>query len=166
MIKILSLYRWFRWNTQQSFLIVSPYNITSMTFGKSIQTCFSKYLTFNGRATRSEFWWFWFLSFLVNIPFNVWGFALPFYTTSETLVYDSIMMSLLCIVALVLIFPMISVFVRRMHDTGRSGWNFLWSFLPFIGGIILLIFLLQPSAPSNKYGMNPNEIPEIDEMDL
>lgn len=48
-----------------------------MTFGESIKTCFSKYATFEGRATRSEYWWFWLLCFVCGyIPFVGWLFSL------------------------------------------------------------------------------------------
>ena len=57
---------------------------------------------------------------------------------------------------LVLLVPGISVFVRRMHDTGRSGWSWLWGLIPLAGGIILLVFLVQPSEPPNRYGVGPD----------
>ena len=96
-----------------------------MTFGQSIKTCFSKYATFSGRATRSEFWWFWLFQVLL-----AWTFIVP----------------IICLI------PAIAVFVRRMHDTGRSGWNFPWGCIPCIGQIIIIIFLLSGSKGDNKWG--------------
>ncbi|MDB4574874.1 DUF805 domain-containing protein, partial [Akkermansiaceae bacterium] len=53
--------------------------------------------------------------------------------------------------------PGLAVFVRRMHDTGRSGWWFLLNFVPF-GAIVVIVFLAQDSNPdANKYGENPKK---------
>ena len=55
--------------------------------------------------------------------------------------------------------PRLAVMVRRLHDAGHSGWMLLISLIPFIGGIILLVFLLSPSVEAeNKYGHNPKTI--------
>jgi len=52
-----------------------------------------------------------------------------------------------------LLIPNLSVSVRRLHDTGRSAWNLLWAFLPFIGCIILIVYYsLDSDAGTNKYG--------------
>jgi uncharacterized membrane protein YhaH (DUF805 family) len=52
--------------------------------------------------------------------------------------------------------PSIAVTVRRLHDTGRSGWWILISLVPVIGWIVLLVFMLTDSQPgSNQYGPNP-----------
>ncbi len=103
-----------------------------MTFGESISTCFSKYATFSGRASRSEYWWWQLFTFLIGcIPLA--GFIAIF----------------------VFFIPNLAVGVRRLHDTGRSGWNFLWAFLPIIGTIILLVFFLTDSESDNQYGPRP-----------
>jgi uncharacterized membrane protein YhaH (DUF805 family) len=65
---------------------------------------------------------------------------------------------LLVVYYLAVLVPSLAVVVRRLHDTGRSGWWFLVGFVPFVGGIILLVFLVQDSAPGeNEYGKNPKE---------
>lgn len=56
------------------------------------------------------------------------------------------------------ILPRISLIVRRLHDTNKSGWFFFISFIPLVGSFILLIFLLMDSKPgTNRYGENPKE---------
>ena len=85
-----------------------------MTFGQSIKTCFSKYVTFSGRATRSEYWWFALLSFIVGfIP-------------------------VVNFLSILLILPGLAVAVRRLHDVGKSGWNLLWAIIPLLGALYLL----------------------------
>jgi len=55
--------------------------------------------------------------------------------------------------------PTISVTVRRLHDTGRSGWNYLWYFLPVLGGLVMLFLLVGESdAGANEYG-EPQKYP-------
>ena len=61
------------------------------------------------------------------------------------------------ILSLAVIIPSLAVGVRRLHDTGRSGWNLLIGIIPIVGWIILIIFLVQKSEEgTNKYGPNPN----------
>lgn len=58
---------------------------------------------------------------------------------------------------LITLLPGLGLFWRRMHDTGHSGWWWLWSFLPVIGWIVLLVMLCKSSVPAeNKYGPVPN----------
>lgn len=103
---------------------------------------FSKYAVFSGRARRSEYWYFVLFNalitpviYLISIPF----FAIP-----------GILYSLAVLI------PALAVVVRRLHDTGRSGWNLLWALLPIIGSIFLLVYLLQDSTiGENKYGVYP-----------
>lgn len=59
------------------------------------------------------------------------------------------------IYSLAVLLPSLGVLVRRLHDTGRSGWWFLLAFIPVIGTIILLVFMCQDSKEDNQYGPNP-----------
>lgn len=104
---------------------------------------FSKYAEFGGRATRSEYWYFFLMNIAVSAVLAVGGFfvRLPW----AYLIY-----------AVAALIPGFAVMVRRLHDTGRSGWWWLISFLPLIGQIVLLVFLAQDTEPSsNSYGPNP-----------
>jgi len=92
---------------------------------------------FGGRASRSEYWWFFLFNFFIAI-------ALVMLTAPAqlpTLVYLA-----------AIIIPTFSVTVRRLHDTDRSGWWLLVSFVPF-GGLLLLFFYILPGTPgTNQYG--------------
>jgi uncharacterized membrane protein YhaH (DUF805 family) len=113
-----------------------------MSFTDAIATCFSKYATFTGRATRAEYWWFYLFNILLNWGASITG-ALVFGEGGDAL-------SLLPTVALIL--PGIAVAVRRLHDTGRSGWNQLWA-LTIIGIIPLIIwFATEGDQGENAYG--------------
>ena len=112
-----------------------------MTFSESISTCFKKYFVIQGRASRSEYWWFQLIvtpSYFLSMVFN------------NELTYFFLGITLFCLI------PAISAGVRRLHDTNKSGFFLLISFIPFIGGLILL-FLLIPEGTKgkNRFGPDP-----------
>ena len=114
---------------------------------------FKKYADFTGRARRKEYWMF--------ILFNV-------IAALVALILDNILGiafggvgygPLYLIYIMAIIIPSISIAVRRLHDIGKSGWMFLVSFIPLIGGIWLIILLCKDSQPGeNEYGPNPKEV--------
>lgn len=110
-----------------------------MSFATAASTCFGKYVAFSGRARRSEYWWF-------ALFFAVCLFA------ASIVAQLSQKLGLVLVAAdyLGLLLPLIAVAVRRLHDTGRSGWWYLISLVPF-GGLVLLVFMVQVSQP----GPNP-----------
>ena len=116
-----------------------------MTFSESVSTCLKKYFVFSGRASRSEYWWF---QLIVS----------PSYFIS-TFLENEISYFFLGITLFTLI-PAISVGVRRLHDTNRSGFFLLISFIPFIGGIVLL-FLLIPEGTKGKNRFGPDTLKRI-----
>ena len=112
-----------------------------MTFSESVSTCLKKYFVFEGRASRSEYWWF---QLIVS----------PSYLIS-TILENEISYFFLGITLFTLI-PAISAGVRRLHDTNRSGFFLLISFIPFIGGLVLLFFLIpEGTKGKNRFGPNP-----------
>jgi len=112
-----------------------------MTFTESVSVCFKKYFVFEGRASRSEYWWF---QLIVS----------PSYLIS-TIIENEIGYFFLGITLFTLI-PAISAGVRRLHDTNRSGFFLLISFIPFIGGLVLLFFLIpEGTKGKNRFGPDP-----------
>lgn len=108
---------------------------------------FKKYAVFEGRARRTEYWMFQ----LFNCIFLV------LLTLVESATQNTGI--LIGLYVLVVLLPNLSVTIRRLHDTNRSGWWFLISFLPVIGPIILLVFMAQNSvSEENQYGENPKII--------
>ena len=59
----------------------------------------------------------------------------------------------LIIYSLAVVVPSIAVVVRRLHDTGRSGWWYFIAFVPFVGSIVLLVLMCLESADENEYGL-------------
>ena len=111
-----------------------------------------KYAVFGGRASRAEYWWFVLVNVLVVVGLGILQ-ALVTEGNSSAAMGISMVSSLY---SLVLLIPSLAVGVRRLHDTSRSGWWMFISLVPFIGSIVLLVFMIQDSAPNaNQYGPNP-----------
>ena len=119
-----------------------------MSFGQSIKTCFGKYIDWNGRASRSEFWYFQLFLFILyfiagQIDSFVLGTELGQIGTTYIIVLLGTMLPALC------------ASIRRLHDVNRSGWWCLIS-LTCIGIIPLLIWEASSGASgSNQYGDDP-----------
>jgi uncharacterized membrane protein YhaH (DUF805 family) len=113
-----------------------------------------KYASFDGRARRKEYWSFALFNAIIYFIFYAVGIFLAVSTRSETLAL--IVFGILGIYALGIIVPSLAVTVRRLHDIGKGGgWIFI-SFVPFVGGLILLVFtLLDSEAGENRFGSNP-----------
>ncbi len=125
-----------------------------MTFLESIKTVYGKYATFSGRATRSEYWWFaLFASIVAVLYYALYGYSF-IYGSGSGYIFVSVIYG---IFSLVSILPSLALMVRRLHDIGKSGWWILIGLVPFIGGIVLLIFSLMESTGDNEYGPNPFE---------
>ena len=107
-----------------------------------------KYAVFSGRARRKEYWMYMLFYLIIAIVLAI---------------VDSMIMSseggigiLGAIFALGMLLPSIGVTVRRLHDTNRSGWWILISFVPFVGIFILLYFMIKEGdSGDNQYGADP-----------
>ena len=116
-----------------------------MTFSDATRTCFSKFFTFSGRASRPEYWFFFLFiviwSFIAGIV--DWQFFTQIAVT-ETETSKSVTATssgpVQSIVALIVFFPHLAVAFRRMHDTGRSGLYALLPILLILGAFAVLVF--------------------------
>ena len=113
-----------------------------------------KYANFEGRARRKEYWSFVLFFTIFYLALYTIGIVLTISSKSATLAF--ITFGILCVFALALFLPSLGVTIRRLHDIGKGGgWIFI-SFVPFVGGIILLVFTLMDSeAGENRFGPNP-----------
>jgi uncharacterized membrane protein YhaH (DUF805 family) len=109
-----------------------------------------KYADFSSRARRKEFWAFYLLNTIIWLVLAFVEGGGVFY--SEYGVLSTLY-------GLAVFIPAMAVTVRRLHDTGRSGWWLLIALIPIIGTIIFLTFLVQDSQPGgNQYGRNPKGV--------
>ena len=108
-----------------------------------------RYAQFSGRSRRMEYWMFWLFSILVGAATSIIDMAIFGYDIGNNGPVNGV-------ANLALLIPSIAVGVRRLHDTGRSGWWLLLIFLIIIGWIILLIwFCTDGTTGANKYGEDP-----------
>lgn len=144
-----------------------------MSFIESIRTVLSKYAVFSGRARRSEYWWYTLAYAIVSAVLYA-VLVLPGYTAYLTATMEwsmagdpaaplpampgSLMVgyAVTSIFTLALLLPSLGVTVRRLHDTGRSGfWVFL-GLVPVVGAIILIVWEATAGTPGpNQYGPDP-----------
>ena len=115
-----------------------------MNFQTSIKTCFKKFSDFNGRASRSEFWYFYLFAIL--------GYFISIFLALQM----SFFFAFAIIFGLILFVPALAVTARRLHDTGKSGWWQLTAYIPYVGIIasiiLLFIFCTEGEKKKNKYG--------------
>ena len=154
-----------------------------MTFGTAVRTCFAKFATFSGRASRAEFWWFVLFVFLVQSAAG----------TVDAALFGPDGAVLAPLVGLVTLLPWLAAGWRRMHDSGRSGLHLIYPLIVMVGigtfgafamgipegtvqdasmivlvfaGIVFMIspllvlwWLTRPSDPElNRYGLPPAEV--------
>ena len=112
-----------------------------------------QYAVFKGRARRKEYWFFALFNLIVSVVLTV----LDYMTGSLD---PELGVGLLSgIYSLAILIPSLAVTVRRLHDTDRTGWWVLIAFIPLIGAIVLLVFMLLDSKPGdNRYGPNPKGV--------
>ena len=109
-----------------------------------------KYAVCKGRARRKEYWMFILVNTIISIFIGIIGAV------------AGIREILSGLYTLAVIIPGTAVAIRRLHDTGRSGWWQFLIFVPIIGWILLLIWLVKDSDEGdNKYGPNPKDIPAL-----
>jgi uncharacterized membrane protein YhaH (DUF805 family) len=105
-----------------------------------------KYAVFSGRARRREFWPFMLINYAI-----LGALYVPF-RSDPTSVFALVFFAY----ALAVLVPTIAVFVRRLHDVDKSGWWYFINFVPFVGGIILLVICLPAGTPgANEFGPDP-----------
>jgi len=115
-----------------------------------------QYAVFSGRARRKEYWMFYLIYMVIYLALFAISFAAA-YAGSTTIA--GIIGGLNIIFALAMFLPGLGVTVRRLHDTGRSGWMFLIALIPLVGAILLLIWNVSDSQPGNNaYGANPKGV--------
>jgi len=129
-----------------------------MNLQQSVRTCLRKYVTFSGRAQRSEYWWF--ILFVVTVNFaltlldsalfgSVETYGSGFSATTDTPVFSGIF-------NLLVLLPTVSAVVRRLHDVNRSVWWYLIVLIPLIGAIMMLVWLASKgTVGQNRFGPDP-----------
>ena len=112
-----------------------------MNFQTAIKSCFNKYVTFSGRAPRSEYWYFGLFYVLASI-------------VAAIVDHDSSPLSI--IIWLACILPSLAVSFRRLHDVNKSAWWLFFFLVPIVGPIMMIVwFCTRGTAGDNRFGSDP-----------
>jgi|SRR5579872_5165233 len=113
-----------------------------MNIQDAVMTCLRKYVDFNGRAGKAEFWWFVLFYVVCDIVLSIVG--------------SIIHVPAISLLILGLFLPYLGVAVRRLHDTNRSGWMLLIGLIPLVGAILLIVWWVgDGTVGDNQYGADP-----------
>ncbi|KQX07585.1 MULTISPECIES: DUF805 domain-containing protein [unclassified Leifsonia] len=129
------------------------------SFGQAVSRFWSKYATFSGRASRSEFWWSYLFLVIVSTVLYVLFIvgavsggsttdAATGLTTPNMSPFGVIMSIVYAVWGLAVLIPTLAISWRRLHDTNRSGGFWFLGLIPFVGSIIVLVFLILDSDPA------------------
>lgn len=110
-----------------------------MTFIEAIKTVSSKYAEFNGKASRSEFWWWILFTVLVSSALNVFSVIQVGQDSSLGAILSGLW-------GIAVLLPTLAATIRRPRDAGYEWTNIFWILLPFAGAIILIIYTAQPKS--------------------
>lgn len=126
-------------------------SVPSVTMGEALKLFFSNYANFRGRARRSEYWKG--IIAVSLITGLISGLMYGVMMASEALA--GVVAIAYIIWGLAIIIPCLSIIVRRLHDTGHSGWCYFCYLIPLIGGILLFVWMCTDSTADNQWGPNP-----------
>ena len=113
-----------------------------MNFIESLQTCYKKFFDFSGRASKSEYWWFQLYNTILYIL---------------TFVFQNDLALLFSILVIANLIPVFAAGVRRVHDSNKSGWWILISFVPIAGLYIFVLLITDGSKGKNRFGSKPKK---------
>ena len=116
-----------------------------MGFVEAVQTFFKRYADFNGRSSRSEYWWAYLgiilIAFVVGLVSGLLG--------------ETIGGFIFLIFYLAILVPSIAIGVRRLHDLDKSGWFYLLALVPLVSLILLVWFCMKGTDGPNRFGPDP-----------
>ncbi len=114
---------------------------------QAVKSGFKRYVDFKGRSSRSEYWWW---QLLVAIVF------LPAIVAAEGNLADSPLIIASTIGIFLMLIPTIAITMRRLHDQDMSAWWYLLNFVPYIGGLVLVVICIRKgTVGANRFGEDP-----------
>lgn len=120
-----------------------------VSFSQAVSMAFDSYCRFQGRSSRSEYWWWVLFTFILGSALSLLELLLGFSSTAAQATNG--------LLSLALLLPGLGLSVRRLHDINKSGWWILLGLIPVVGAIVLIIWFAQNSQmQDNQYGPVPN----------
>lgn len=145
---------------------------TLSLFGFFRRALTKKYVDFQGRARRSEYWGYQLFQFILIMGLIFLGLLLDFTVGGVTMDVEDdsfpiISTTFLIIYVLGTFLPSLAITVRRLHDVGISGWVYLVSFFPYLGGLVIFVItVIDSQKGTNNYGPSPKENLDMDVVDV
>lgn len=138
-------------------------------FGAAVKRYFKKYATFDGRASRGEYWWVALFNVLVYVVLTViagltGGLDAASSTSGSMSPVATAAGGIFGLYYLAIIVPSLALAWRRLHDTGRSGLNYLFVLIPLVGPIITIVFFASPTTPDAEQYGPPRSQPGYDQL--
>lgn len=116
----------------------------------------TNYVNFKGRSRRKAYWMFVLMNVIISTLLSMLDYFFDIYVADDVGLISFIY-------SLFILLPSLAIVVRRLHDTGRSGWWVLISFVPIVGWIVLLVFMCMDSYyGENQYGECPKQLVDVD----
>jgi len=132
-----------------------------LDFQRALRSFWKRYRDFRGRSRRSEYWFIQLFLVVTNIAVAIIDLALMGWDVDRFIANGGGGIVGLVWILLTIV-PAVAVLVRRLHDTGKSGWWALVGFLPLVGAVVLLVFTVTDSSPGeNKFGLSPKESSDL-----
>lgn len=130
-------------------------------FQVAVRRFFKKYATYNGRASRSEYWWWMLVSVLVSIVINmIIGSGTSATASGSAAGPGTAIGGVLALIwGLATIIPGLALAVRRLHDVNMSGWMLLIALVPLLGAVALLVIMILPPNPAGQRFDRPEGAP-------
>lgn len=134
-----------------------------MSFSDAVRVCLrERFATFDGRATRSEFWWFYLFTVIVAfvgyLPLLFFGVIAGAMDNALGTLFGllAVLWVIVWIVILIALYiPLLAVGCRRLHDRGQSGWFQLLLLVPCGSLVLLVLWALEGTPGDNAYGPRP-----------
>lgn len=120
---------------------------------EAYQLFWKNYVNFSGRSRRAHYWWVVLIQSLISVVAIILQTALG---AGDSAAPALVIGGIYSLYNLATVLPMLSLGVRRLHDTGRAGWWYLINFVPCIGSIVFLVFVCLPgTVGDNQFGPDP-----------
>lgn len=131
-----------------------------------------RYADFSGRSRRTEYWMFWLFQVIVTVILGMLFLVAGLTSGGETPggepefgAVGIVAISLIVLFVLAMLVPNIAVTVRRFHDQDKSGWMYLLALIPYVGGLIIFVFMVLPGTNGpNQYGADPKLAQSVDDI--
>lgn len=121
---------------------------------EAYQLFWKNYVNFSGRSRRAHYWWVVLIQSVISVVAVILQTMLGMGDSAASVAL--VIGGIYSLYNLATVLPMLSLGVRRLHDTGRSGWWYLINFVPCIGSIVFLVFVCMPgTVGDNQFGPDP-----------